>query len=420
MKAKLHSKILNHGAHGVKRPAAVFLAVCALWLAATFAAQAAPCVTNITTAVSGTNVTINYTLSDSNFTSANVYVIVSADHGSNWTVPATNFSGAVGQGLAVSSTPVVNQVVWNAGTDWPGQYSTGCRARVIASDNGMVLVPAGSYLRGNPPALGDSDITDAPQYSVFVNPFLMDNNPVSYAQWQTVYNWATNHGYSFDNPGSGKAWNHPVVNISFYDAMKWCNARSEMEGITPAYWAGANCFRTAYPTSQMGGESLGVGACFNGYRLPTEAEWEKAARGGLSGQRFPWGNTISETQANYNANSSISYDTGPNTGYNPNYDTGGYPYTSPVGSFATNGYGLFDMAGNVQEWCYDYYGATSYTSGQINPGINNFFYFLGGENVVTRGGSWTNLASVARSAARSQAGMTNAFNTVGFRCVRGF
>jgi formylglycine-generating enzyme required for sulfatase activity len=147
----------------------------------------------------------------------------------------------------------------------------------------------------------------------------------------------------------------PIVRVSWYGAVAYCNWRSSEEGYEACY-------------------NLSTWECDfskNGYRLATEAEWEYAAHGGEHSPyyRFPWGDTISHSQANYYADPcSYSYDVNPTEGYHPDWDDGIWPYTSVVGSFSPNGYYLYDMAGNVSEWCNDWYDPNYYdTSPYDNP-----------------------------------------------------
>lgn len=282
--------------------------------------------------------------------------------------------------------------------------------------DGMALIPAGSFTIGN--SIGDSDITDANPTNVTVAAFYMDTNLVSYSQWQTVYNWATNHGYTFTNAGAGKAANHPVQTVDWYDCVKWCNARSQQAGLTPVYYTDA-ALTQVYTNGEVDITKANVNWTANGYRLPTEAEWEKAARGGLSAQRFPWGNTISRSQANYSGDTAAySYDLGPN-GYNPAFTSGGSPYTSQGGYFAPNGYGLYDMAGNVFEWCWDRYAIPPYPAGSPYLGGTNPTGAATGSYRVLRGGHYGNPASHARCAFRANNSPIHVFSYFGFRCVRG-
>jgi formylglycine-generating enzyme required for sulfatase activity len=302
-----------------------------------------------------------------------------------------------------------------AGTNWVdyAQLSSAGSANtnVIFAFNpppGMALIPAGPFTMGDT-LDGESDAVPA---VINVSAFYIDTNLVTYGQWQAVYEYATNHGYSFANAGAGKAANHPAQTLDWYDAVKWCNARSQQAGLAPVYYTDTGMSRvyTNGETDQVYPNWAGAG-----YRLPTEAEWEKAARGGLSGRRFPWGDTISETRANYYGDTNgYSYDLGPN-GYNPAGSAGGTsPATSPAGSFAPNGYGLFDMAGNVFEWCWDWYG-TPYGRPAANDPTGPA---LGGSRVF-RGGVWSYYATGARCAARNDSYPGGAGNDLGFRCVRG-
>ncbi len=247
--------------------------------------------------------------------------------------------------------------------------------RVVAEGDfppeGMVRIPGGTNSGTDP---------DYGAYSLTVGAFYMDATEVTKAQWDVVYSWAITNGYSFAYAGLGKASSHPVHTVSWYDCVKWCNARSQKEGRTPCY-------------------NLSTWACnfsANGYRLPTNDEWEYAARGGLSGKRFPWGDSINHNYANYKANgAAYSYDTSPYTiyTYHPDYDEGGSPYTSPAGAFAANGYGLYDMAGNVWEWCND-------TSGSLWS---------------SRGGGWRSDASPLQCGYEYWTLPDYAINALGFR-----
>ena len=101
-------------------------------------------------------------------------------------------------------------------------------------------------------SIGDSDITDAnPTNDVTVSAFYVDTNLVSYSLWQSVYSWATSAGYGFANNGAGKALNHPVQTVDWYDTVKWCNARSQQAGLTPVYYTDAGLTQV-YTNGEIG------------------------------------------------------------------------------------------------------------------------------------------------------------------------
>ena len=352
------------------------------------------------------NVVADYPLS--------VALQISSDAGATFTVPATTTSGAIGTGVTAG---VGKLITWNAGTDWGGQVSATMRFKVTATDiidtAVFSLIPAGSFTMGNSVA-ADTDITDAPTHMVTVSAFYMAQNLVTKAEWDAVRTWGLANGYSDLVAGSGKASNHPVQMVSWYQTVKWCNARSQQEGLTPVYYTN-DAQTTVYKTGDVNVTNAQVKWSANGYRLPSEAEWEKAARGGLSGKRFLWGDTISHSQANYYASSGWSYDlsAGAVNYYHPSYTAGGTSYTSPVGAFAANAYGLHDMAGNVWQWCWDWYG--SYDPAVLtDPRGQAAWRTLR----VDRGGGWNDFADGCRVANRGRRNPSNSVNNIGFRVAR--
>jgi sulfatase modifying factor 1 len=279
---------------------------------------------------------------------------------------------------------------------------------------GMVLIPAGEFQMGDSFKEGNPD--ERPVHTVFVSAFYMDKYEVTKALWDEVASWAAANGYDIKPAdGDGKAPDHPVYNVTWYEVVKWANARSEKEGLTPCYYTdGAQT--TVYRTGNVNVRNDWVKWSGCGYRLPTEAEWEKAARGGVAGRRFPWSDTdtIQHARANYQSNFIYSYDTSPSRGYHPTFAVGGFPYTSPVGSFAPNGYGLYDMAGNVWEWVWDWYFGDYYSSG-VNSDPRGP---ASGSGRVSRGGGWDGYAYYCRVANRLSYSPGSSDYSLGFRLVR--
>ena len=337
-----------------------------------------------------------------------------------------------------------------------------CIGSVWAQPAEMVFVPAGDFEMGDTFDEGQDD--ELPVHTVYLNPYHIDKYEVTTQQYASGLNWAyaqgvlitvtdgvvyqagtgTSYPYCDTTTSSSYSlitWNgstfgvtsgkqdHPMLEVTWYGSVAYCNWRSAMEG-KPL------CYDLSTWTCDFG---------VTGFRLPTEAEWEKAARGGTPAHRFPWSDTdtIQHARCNYRSDWSggtpyYPYDTSSTENYHPCWGAGGYPYTSPVGFFdgslqykadwgwpgtptsyqttnSVNGYGLYDMAGNVWEWCTDWYGATYY----ISSPYNNPTGPVSGSHRVLRGGSWCTVAGRCRVAHRNSHSLDYRYYNQGFRCALG-
>jgi formylglycine-generating enzyme required for sulfatase activity len=305
---------------------------------------------------------------------------------------------------------------------------------VIPQD--MVLIPGGEFQMGDSKNEGYTD--ELPVHTVTLDSFYMGKYEITNQQYCAFLNWADDNGwitvtsgivykaesgnsypycetytsnsysqiayggglFSVRTKGGRSMANDPMAMVRWYGAAAYCNWRSQQEGKQQCYnlstW---NCDFSK-----------------KGYRLATEAEWEYGARGGLSGRRFPWGDNISHSKANYYAcPSCYSYDVNPTEGYHPNWDDTS-PYTSPVGSFPVTGYGLCDMAGNVWEWCNDWWSDSYYSSSPTNNPTGP----ASGSSRVFRRGAWDSTAYNCRVAYRSGSYPTIRDFRLGFRLVLDF
>ncbi len=253
---------------------------------------------------------------------------------------------------------------------------------------GFVLIEGGSFQMGSP----DSEpwrSEDETQNSVTVRDFYISPYELTQADFQMVTD---------GNPSSFSGENLPVENISWLDAISYCNARSELEGLTPAY--------------TVDGQNVTWNREANGYRLPTEAEWEYACRAGTT-TPFNTENSPSADEVNYYGH--YPYEIEGNYFSQGNLDTqpGQYRETTvDVGSFSPNAYGLYDMHGNVSEWVWDYYGSYS-TEEQTDPTGPET-----GSLRVYRGGGWNDFAKNMRSAYRATLEQDHGSFNIGIRLVR--
>jgi formylglycine-generating enzyme required for sulfatase activity len=336
---------------------------------------------------SGSLVDVTYTLSVDAGETAIVALRVSRDGGDSFQIaPPSSIAPGSAHGLAVSAG-AGKLIVWDSALqNWPATPLPSVLVEVIASPlGGMVLVPNGTYTQGSPTdELGRQ--TNEPQRQVtLTRSFFLQSTEVSWRQWNTVRDWALVNGYTDLAPGRkgslGTAINtefDPVTFVNWFDALKWLNARSEMEGYTPAYTlAGGVVYRTGevVPTWDPAA---------NGYRLPTEAEWERACR-------------ADTTTAYHNGPISLMGGTPPD----PNLKEIGWflgnsgSQTRPVAGRAANAWGLYDMSGNVWEWCWDRY-ATYGTTAVTDPTGPTT-----GTQRAKRSGSWGSQSQNCRSAYRT-------------------
>ena len=245
-------------------------------------------------------------------------------------------------------------------------------------NDGMIFVKGGTFQMG----FDKGDIFEKPVHEVTLSSFYISPYEVTQGLWQQVMGGSINHQRAKMKPSGklrGEGWSHPMYFVSWNEAIEFCNTLSRLNGLKPCY----------------SGEGEDIICDFNaeGYRLPTEAEWEYAARGGLSGGGNQYaGSRFLEEIAWYRNNSSVR--------------------TNEVGQKAPNELGLYDMSGNVNEWCWDSFCIYN-ENPQVDPAMDDCMEYR-----VYRGGCWSHSAEYSRVTYRMGDLPQTRLNNLGFRIVR--
>lgn len=255
-------------------------------------------------------------------------------------------------------------------------------------NDGLVLLPGGTVTIGSPDSERQRQ-ADETQHQVTLSAFYVDPHEVTQKDYQAVMG---------TNPSHFRGDNLPVEQVTWYDAINYCNKLSEAQGLTPAY--------------QIDGTTVTWNRAADGYRLLTEAEWEYAARAGTQSVFYEGGQIVAD-QVNFCGSYPYLIEENYLSHQNPEVVTSTYRQeTMPVDGLAPNSWGLYHMEGNVSEWCFDYYGP--YDSAQSTDPSGP----TSGSLRVNRGGGWNDFAKHVRMAYRSVTSPDTVEQNLGFRIAR--
>jgi len=293
---------------------------------------------------------IHYDLYDGDGDSCLITLLLSENNGSTYSIqPSSGYlAGDVGAAIAPGTG---KHILWYAEMEDYFLDGNSYRFKVIADDGsapdvppGFVYLPARTFIMGNAQGLGDAD--EFPLHSVTLESFCIAEHEVTQGQFQRVMGFNPSIGY-------GVGPDIAVYNVNWYTAIKYCNLSSIADGLTPVYWINGSTDPDTWGAVPLVNDNIWNAVICNwdanGYRLPTEAEWEYAARAGT--------NDPDHLYAGSNNPDSVAW-----------YQANSYANAHEVATKNPNALGIYDMSGNVSEWCWDWYGADYYNTGpNLNP-----------------------------------------------------